>query len=111
MVLKEQIAGYDVGRVFMDAGSGINLIYLQNLQAMNISPEFLMPTDCSFHGIVLGSANVPLGSSTFALLPDKTLDERNRLLKSWTGHHNITRSSEDPRFSASWRFLIKPTLC
>jgi hypothetical protein len=27
MVLKAQIGGYDVGRVFMDAGSGINLVY------------------------------------------------------------------------------------
>jgi hypothetical protein len=29
MVLKAQIGGYDVGRVFMDVGSGINLIYKQ----------------------------------------------------------------------------------
>jgi hypothetical protein len=28
---------------------------------MYISLEFLKPTDCSFHGIVLGSANYPLG--------------------------------------------------
>jgi hypothetical protein len=61
MVLKAQIGGYDVGRVFMDAGSGINLIYAQTLRAMNISLEFLQPTDCSFHGVVPGSANYPLG--------------------------------------------------
>jgi hypothetical protein len=61
MVLKAQIGGYDVGRVFMDAGCGINLIYARTLQAMNISPKFLQPTDCPFHGIVLGSANHPLG--------------------------------------------------
>jgi hypothetical protein len=36
MVLKAQIGGYDVGRVFMDAGSGINLIYARTLKAMNI---------------------------------------------------------------------------
>jgi hypothetical protein len=45
----------------MDAGSGINLIYAKTLRAMHISLEFLKPTDCSFHGIVLGSANYPLG--------------------------------------------------
>jgi hypothetical protein len=28
---------------------------------MHISLEFLKPTDCSFHGIVPGSANYPLG--------------------------------------------------
>jgi hypothetical protein len=45
----------------MDAGSGINLIYAKTLRAMHISLEFLKPTDCSFHGIVPGSANYPLG--------------------------------------------------
>jgi hypothetical protein len=60
MVLKGKIGGYDVGRVFMDAGSGINLIYTRTLKAMCISLESLKPTDCSFHGIVSGSANYPL---------------------------------------------------
>jgi hypothetical protein len=45
----------------MDAGSGINLIYARTLKAMNIPLEWLQPTDCSFHGIVLGSVNHPLG--------------------------------------------------
>jgi hypothetical protein len=61
LVLKAQIGGYDVERVFMDAGSGINLIYTKMLQVMHISLEFLKPTDCSFHGIIPGSANYPLG--------------------------------------------------
>jgi hypothetical protein len=61
MVLKVQIGGYNVGRVFMDAGSGINLIYARTLKAMNLSLEWLQLTDCSFHGIVPGSANHPLG--------------------------------------------------
>jgi hypothetical protein len=61
MVLKAQIRGYDIGRVFMDAGSGINLIYVRTLKAMSNSLEWLKPTDCSFHGIVPGSTNHPLG--------------------------------------------------
>jgi hypothetical protein len=61
LVLKAQIGTYDVDRVFMDARSGINLIYAKTLRAMHISLEFLKPTDCSFHGIVPGSANYPLG--------------------------------------------------
>jgi hypothetical protein len=61
MVLKAQIGGYDIGRVFMDAGSGINLIYTRTLKAMSISLEWLKPIDCSFHGIVPGSTNHPLG--------------------------------------------------
>jgi hypothetical protein len=61
MVLKAQIGGYDIGRVFMDGCSGINLIYARTLKAMSISLESLKPTDCSFHGIVPGSTNYPLG--------------------------------------------------
>jgi hypothetical protein len=36
MVLKEQIGEYNIGRVFMDAGSGRNLIYTRTLKAMSI---------------------------------------------------------------------------
>jgi hypothetical protein len=49
LVLKAQIGAYDVDRIFMDTGSGINLIYAKMLRAMHISLEFLKPTDCSFH--------------------------------------------------------------
>jgi hypothetical protein len=61
LVLKAQIGGYDIERVFMDAGSGIKLIYAKTLRAMQRSLEFLKPTDCFFHGIVPGSADYPLG--------------------------------------------------
>jgi hypothetical protein len=39
MVLKAQIGGYNIGRVFMDAGSSINLIYIRTLKAMCVSLE------------------------------------------------------------------------
>jgi hypothetical protein len=45
----------------MDVGSGINLIYARTLKAMSILLEWLKLTDFSFHGIVPGSANHPLG--------------------------------------------------
>jgi hypothetical protein len=45
----------------MDTGSGINLIYARTLKAMCISLSSLKPTDCSFHGIVLGATNYPPG--------------------------------------------------
>jgi hypothetical protein len=61
LVFKAQIGTYDVDRILMDAGSGINLIYAKTLRAMHILLEFLKPTDYSFHRIVLGSANYPLG--------------------------------------------------
>jgi hypothetical protein len=46
----------------MDAGSGINLMYARTLEAMSISLEWLKTTYCSFHRIVPGSANHPLGN-------------------------------------------------
>jgi hypothetical protein len=49
MMLKAQIGRYDIERVFMDADSGINLIYVRTLKAMSISLDWLKPTDCSFH--------------------------------------------------------------
>jgi hypothetical protein len=61
MVLKTQIGGYNIGSVFMDAGSSINLIYAQTLWAMNISLEFPQPTNCSFHEVLPGNANYSLG--------------------------------------------------
>jgi hypothetical protein len=61
MVLTAQIGGYDIRRVFMDAGSSINLIYARTLKAMCISLSSLRPTDCSFHRIVPGATNYPLG--------------------------------------------------
>jgi hypothetical protein len=61
LVLKAQIGTYNIDRVFMDAWSGINLVYAKTLRAMHISLEFLKPTDYSFHGIIPGSANYPLG--------------------------------------------------
>jgi hypothetical protein len=60
-MLKAQIGGYDIGLVFMDASSGINLIYVRIMKAMSISLEWLKPIDCSFHGIIPGSVNHPLG--------------------------------------------------
>jgi hypothetical protein len=61
MGLKAQIGGYDIRRVFMNARSGINLIYARTLKAMCISLSSLKPTDWSFHRIVSGAANYPLG--------------------------------------------------
>jgi hypothetical protein len=40
LVLKAQIGMYDVDGIFMDAGSGIILIYAKTLRAMHISLEF-----------------------------------------------------------------------
>jgi hypothetical protein len=51
LVLKAHIGGYDIERVFMDVGSGINLIYAKTLRAMHISLEFLKPTAPTTHWV------------------------------------------------------------
>jgi hypothetical protein len=58
---KAQTGAYDVDKVFMDAGSEINLIYAKTLRAMRIPLEFHKLTNCSFHVIVPGTTNYPLG--------------------------------------------------
>jgi hypothetical protein len=99
MVLKAQIGGYDVGRVFMDAGSGIDLIYARTLKAMSISLECLKPTDCSFQEIVPGSANHPLrkieldvcfgdnGNFRREKLEFEVMDCPLNTMQSWDGQH------------------------
>ena len=37
LVLEAQIGGFDMSKVFMDGGSGLNLIFATTLRAMNIS--------------------------------------------------------------------------
>jgi hypothetical protein len=61
LVIDAQIGGFDMSKVFMDAGSGINLIFAKTLRAMNVSLTNLAPSDIYFHDIVPGKPNVPLG--------------------------------------------------
>jgi hypothetical protein len=84
----------NIGQVFMDAGSGINLTYARTLKAMNISLEWVQPTDCSFHGIVLGSANHPLGKIELDVCfgDSGNFQRENWNSKSWIGPRNITQS-------------------
>jgi hypothetical protein len=107
LVLKAQIGAYDVDIIFMDAGSGINLIYVKTLRAMHISLEFLKPTDCSFHGIVPGSANYPLGRIALNVCFGNRQNYRREKLDfevmDWPSqYHAILRR---PAFS---RFMVVP---
>jgi hypothetical protein len=81
LVLKAQIGVYAIDRVFMDAGSRINLIYAKTLQAMHISLKFLKPTDYSFHEIFHGSANYPLGRIVLDVCFGNHLNYRCKKLK------------------------------
>ena len=61
LVLDAQIGGYEMSRVFMDGGSGINIIYADTLRGMSRSLSNLAHSETSFHVIVLGKPIFPLG--------------------------------------------------
>src|SRR3954471_10086818 len=50
-----------MSRVFMDGGSGINLMFASTLAAMRIRKCSLEQSDTTFHGIVPGKGIFPLG--------------------------------------------------
>jgi hypothetical protein len=113
LVLKSQIGTYDVDRVFMDARSGINLIDAKTLRAMHISLEFLKPTDCSFHGIVPGSANNPLGRIALNVFFSNHQNYRSEKLDfevmDWPSqYHAILERPAFSRFMAvpHYRYLV-----
>ena len=62
LVLEAQIGGFNMTRVFMDGGSGINIIFADSLRKMNIMLESLKESDNAFHGIVPGKPVSPLGA-------------------------------------------------
>jgi hypothetical protein len=107
LVLKAQIGMYDVDRVFMDAGNGINLIYVKTLQAMHISLKFLKPTNCSFHGIIPGSANYPLGrialNVCFVNRQNYRREKLNFEVMDWPSQYHTILGR--PAFS---RFMVVP---
>ena len=61
LVLEAQIGGFEMSKIFMDGGSSINLIFASTLRAMNLSLTNLTASDTSFHGIVPGKPEIPLG--------------------------------------------------
>jgi hypothetical protein len=91
----------------MDAGSGINLIYAKTLRAMHMSLEFLKPTDYSFHGIVPGSANYPLGRIALNVCFGNRQNYRREKLDfevmDWPSQYHVIL--ERPTFS---RFMVVP---
>lgn len=50
-----------MSRVFMDGGSGINLIFASTLRAMRIPLTCLEASNTTFHGIILGKGVYSLG--------------------------------------------------
>ena len=61
LVLEVQIGGFRMNKVLMDGGSSINIIFLNTLHAMRLSPEALFPSGTIIYGIVPAGPAYPLG--------------------------------------------------
>ena len=48
-------------KVLMDGGSGLNILYVDTLDAMRIPRSELCPVSSPFHGMILGTLAHPLG--------------------------------------------------
>jgi len=92
LVLKAQIGGYNMSKIFMDAGSGINLIYADTLRAMNHSLTNLAKTETTFHGIVPAAPVLPLGKITLDVIFGKPGNFRREAIDfevvDWPSQYN-----------------------
>src|SRR3954464_13773568 len=61
LVVEAQIGGFNMSKVFIDGGSGLNLLFINTLRAMGISPNALSPTETVFHGVILTNPAHPSG--------------------------------------------------
>jgi hypothetical protein len=61
LVVEAQIGGFNMSKVFMDGGSGLNLIFASTVKNMGITVDMLQESDTCFHGIIPTSPAYPLG--------------------------------------------------
>ena len=64
LVVEAQICDFKMTKVFMDGGSGINIIFTDTLRKMGRTLSNLSQSSNTFHGIVPGKAVLPLGAVT-----------------------------------------------
>jgi hypothetical protein len=61
LVVEAQIGGFKMSKVFMDGGSGLNLIFVDTIRSMGITMNMLEETDTCFHGILPTAPGHSLG--------------------------------------------------
>ncbi|KAK1612841.1 hypothetical protein QYE76_036514 [Lolium multiflorum] len=64
LVLEAQIGGYNMGKVFMDGGSGLNLLFASTMRAMGLTVDMLKESDTGFHGIIPTRPAYSLGKTS-----------------------------------------------
>ncbi|KAK1660241.1 hypothetical protein QYE76_048400 [Lolium multiflorum] len=61
LVLEAQIGGYNMSKVFMDGGSGLNLLFASTMKAMGLTFDMLKESDTGFRGIIPTRSAYSLG--------------------------------------------------
>jgi hypothetical protein len=64
LVLEAHIGGYNMGKVFMDGGSGLNLLFASTMRAMGLTVDMLKESDTGFHGIIPTRPAYSLGKTS-----------------------------------------------
>ncbi|KAK1579564.1 hypothetical protein QYE76_037209 [Lolium multiflorum] len=64
LVLEAQIGGYNMSKVFMDGGSGLNLLFANTMKAMGLTVDMLRESDTGFHGIIPTRPAYSLGKTS-----------------------------------------------
>ena len=64
LVLEAQIGGYNMSKVFMDGGSGLNLLFASTMRAMGLTVDMLKEFDTGFHGIIPTRPAYSLGKTS-----------------------------------------------
>src|SRR3954467_12180279 len=80
LVLEARIGNYVMSRVFMDGGSGINIIFTRTLKDMLIQNNALKHSGTTFHGIVPGKAVYPMGRISLEVAFDDATNFRKETL-------------------------------
>ena len=105
MVLEARIGNYDMSRVFMDGGSGINIIFTRTLEEMLIQNSTLKSSGTTFHGIVPSKADYPLGKISLEVVFGNANNFRKEMLDfevvDWKSkYHAILRRPTFAHFMA-----------
>jgi hypothetical protein len=81
LVLEAQIGGFNMSKVFMDGGSGLNLLFASTMKAMGITADTLQESDTGFHGIILTLPVYPLGKLSLDVVFGKPDNFRKKMLE------------------------------
>lgn len=68
LVLDLIIGGFCLSKVLMDGGSGINILFINTIKKMGISPSRLSASPTGFHGFIPGKEVQPFGQISLEVI-------------------------------------------